>query len=187
MDGNGSSGSGGDSAQVLISGSGHDFSMVGVGFEEHNPADGNVNYLMETATGSTSDYVSIEGGNNVHAGSAIGVYSPSNGGAPTHYKQDAAGIPKLDTTVIPTVAGLSYVTTSKTGGIYSGSVLSGVTTGSGVLTLSGLPAAPNSWNCQGGDQTAANSFALSSSTSTSCALTGSTTSGDTVWYSGQAH
>lgn len=89
-----------DKAQILIGGSGHDFSMIGSSFTKHSPADGDSAYLLETATGSTWDYASIEGGNGVRVGigSSTGIYSPANGGPPAHFKVVAAGVPPVDST-----------------------------------------------------------------------------------------
>lgn len=149
---------------------------------------GSTTYLFQTATGTTTDYITIEGGDGNSAGFGSvysNLYNFKNK-TPTHYRQDVGGWPKLDSYIIPTVSGLSAVTTSKTGGVYSGGILAGTTTGAGTLSLTGLPVAPNGWNCDGGDLTTPSRFNLSATTSSSCALsvTATVNSGDQLWYSG---
>lgn len=166
---------------LTLSGSGSDIAVNGMDFELRS-----TDAIMAVTTGNTVDYVNFNAGQTIHNTLPI-FYNNLGGAKPSHLINTIAGYAPTNTYIQPTVSGLSAVTTSIQGGIYSGSVLSGVTTGSGVLTLSGLAPAPNAWNCLGGDQTAGNNFALSGSTSTSCALSGSTTSGDLIWYSGLAH
>lgn len=180
-----------DKAMVQLAGSNPITTLDGVALEPLDFGSGCTQagnqYLFSTSTGGT-----YTGGlTTVHGGSAIGLtqlYNWTNGTF-THYVQDVDGWPKLNTSIIPTVSGLSLVTTSQQGGIDSGSVLSGVTSSVGVLIISGLPPAPNSWNCEGGDQTIGTIAAqvLAGTTSSSCALQLSTTTGGKVWYSGQPH
>ena len=113
FDGNGSVCSGAnDKSQILIGGSGHDFTVTGAAFVEHSPADGNSNYLLETATGATIDYIAIldSQGTRAGQGAAIGVYSPANGGPPAHYTQRNQGTNQVDNTV-------TVLSSSSTGGV----------------------------------------------------------------------
>lgn len=85
-------------AQIQIGGSGHDFDATGVWFDQPNfSAGGTSSYILATSTGSTADYVSIQGG-NARTGFATAFSNFASGGTPTHYKVDTPGIVLIDTT-----------------------------------------------------------------------------------------
>lgn len=184
-----------DRSQIVLGGSVKNFDVSGAHISYANfavPAGcaNKSSYLFETATGGTADYISVENGTmrgDSYGRNPLGIYSPGGSGVkPVHYRQEASGILKLDTTVMPVLSGLALTSTS--GGIYSGGGLSAVTTSTGVLTLSGLPndQGAGNWNCQGGDTSSAIAWPMSATTSTSCSLNVTTTSGNSVWWSGQA-
>jgi len=87
-----------DRAQVAFdSGTATNISFDGVDFYEAHTGGGHtVNYLFESLSGSALDYISVKGGSAIQ-GYAI---SPNNwvGGTPSHYLQDVAGLPQVDTT-----------------------------------------------------------------------------------------
>lgn len=101
MQGGGSQRSGATAkAQILLNSTagGNSLSFSGVQFLQPDYSNGGgANYIFEALPGNTFDSVSLEGG-DVKNGFATAVFSPANGGAPAHYKQDAPGIQKIDTT-----------------------------------------------------------------------------------------
>jgi hypothetical protein len=64
------------------------------------------------------------------------------------------------------------------GGAFAGQFASG-TTGTCTVTLT-LPTAPNGWTCYADDRTTPGVFNQTGSSTTSCNISGATTSGDTV-------
>lgn len=93
MEGNNSNG-----AQIVVGGSGHDLDVSGVWFDQPNfSGGGNSAYILATSTGSTSDYISINGG-NARTGFSTAFANFAAGGTPTHYQQNTPGIPRIDTT-----------------------------------------------------------------------------------------
>lgn len=146
-------------------------------------------YLFATATGvGTNNVISVEGGSTIVPSSAGGtvtnLYNWSNG-APASYKQDVSGWPKIDNSLSVTRGGaLALVTTSIVGGAPYWTALAGTTTSVGTVTMSALKAVSGTYDCAGGSiGTTSQSFVLSATTSTSCALslTTTVTAGDKVW------
>lgn len=180
-----------DEAQISVGGTNPSISVDGVmlGTDDFGSGcGGTTTYLFSTATGASlaGAHISVTGGLGTggNFGQITNLYNWTNG-RPKFYKQNVAGWPVIDTTIIPTTAGLAFTTTN--GGIAAGGGLTTTTTAAGTFTLGGLSAATNTWNCQGGDYTLGNSWPMTATTSTSCTLSATTTNGDNVWWSGQAH
>lgn len=171
-----------DKAQIHIGGSGSNLSINGTQFMKSNfSGGGTANYILETTVASGVDYVGLEGG-DVRSGYNIGVFSPANA-VPAHYRQDAMGIPTLDSTVAVTASGCSY--SALTGSAYAGQFKAG-TSSLCTITLT-LPTAPNGWICSGNDITAGAAFPQSASATTSCALTGTPTTNDIISFTARAY
>ena len=98
MEGNGTSSTQApNSSHINFSGAGSGFSVVGVNFDWPNYASGgNTKYIFSTSSGSSYDYVSLEGGWAKNGGN-LGVTNWA-GNTPAHYKQSAPGLPIIDTT-----------------------------------------------------------------------------------------
>lgn len=95
MEGNGSTGSTG---QIQLGGSGTGLSVVGTQMTKFNFSGGGTSgYIFNTLPGSSVDYISLESG-DVRTGFNTAVFNWAAGNTPVHYKQDAMGIPKIDTT-----------------------------------------------------------------------------------------
>jgi hypothetical protein len=97
MEGNGVINSSTSQAQIGLSGTSTDNVISDVDWGASNFSyGGSSQYLVEYLTGFTGDYFTIEGGSprNGFVASVTSV----NGSAPTHYRQDATGLPFIDTT-----------------------------------------------------------------------------------------
>jgi hypothetical protein len=178
------SASGAPTSHVLIGGAWTDIDFSGVSADYNNYGGGDnaqSKYFVQTATGSTSDYIYVEGG-DMRQGFTTAFYNFANQ-TPVHYKQNVPGLAVIDTTGSYTATGLSLTTTA--GGASYFTALAGTTTSVGALTISGLSPVSTTYKCAGGDITAGSNFAMSTTTSTSCALslTSTVTSGDVIWGS----
>lgn len=142
-------------------------------------------YLFSTSTGATGIIAAADSlGSNMPGSAMTGLYNATNG-AYTAYEQNTGGWPLINTTQPYTVSGgLALVTTSLGGGASFFTGLAGSTTASGAVeTISGLKPVTKYYDCAAKDVTTpGNTFQLTATTSTSCALTSTSTtnSGDLI-------
>lgn len=170
-----------DYSHILLGGSGSNLNITGMQFNSScfaSPCAATTKYLFQTATGSTVDFISLDGGDARTYGSTYPY--KWNGNTPVHFRVNTGSLPAWDSFVIPSFTGLTL--TSTTGGDKSGSAITTTTTTGGTFTLGGLFASANGYNCTGGNSTQGTSFAMNNTTSTSCSLGVTTTNGDNVWW-----
>jgi hypothetical protein len=148
---------------------------------------GNTYSLFALTTGSSPDYIIVDGGDttSLYGGTKLAAIWSGAGTVPPHRRVNTNGRAFVDTTQPYSVSGaLNLVTTSLTGGAAMITGLVGTTTATGgVETISGLDPTQNYYDCAGKDiTTTGTTFAQSATTSTSCALTftGTATANDQV-------
>jgi len=92
LEGNNPSGS-----QIVLAGTGTDFTLSGVQALEPNYAfGGNSAYLISTPSGSTYDYITVDG--DARQSYATALTNWASGALPAHYKQTVIGLAPYDTT-----------------------------------------------------------------------------------------
>jgi hypothetical protein len=118
MEGNGVGNTSTSQAQVSVGGTSTDNVISNVDWGSSNfSAGGASQYLLETLTGFTGDYFTIEGG-SPRNGFANAITS-INGGSIAHYRQDATGLPFIDTTGSSPLTGGVNCTGAPTSGFIS--------------------------------------------------------------------
>lgn len=129
-----------DQSMINLGGTGRGIDLTGTMLVSHTAGEcvGNSRYLFETATGSSVDYVSVEGGGAkaiFNGGPLVNLYNWV-GNTPTNYKQDVTGWPFIDTS--------QTILNANASGTVGIATAASATSTSSVLDMSGASAAMSS-------------------------------------------